>query len=72
MNLDTVESKTKQFVSRIVENILFKFVSMGNPHAVGFVKNISEIDISQIGPKIEQDSHFPNKINVEFVRDHFR
>lgn len=50
-----------------LENILFKFVSMGNPHAVGLVKNISEIDISDIGPKIELDSHFPNKINVELV-----
>ena len=40
---------------------------MGNPHAVGFVKNVSEIDLSQIGPKIENDSHFPNKINTEFV-----
>lgn len=51
----------------ILENILFKFVSMGNPHAVGLVKSISEIDISNIGPKIEQDAHFPNKINAEFV-----
>lgn len=51
----------------IIENILFNFVSMGNPHAVGFVKNVSDIDLSQIGPKVENDSHFPNKINVEFV-----
>ena len=51
----------------ILENIEFKFVSMGNPHAVGFVKNISDVNISQIGPKIELNSHFPNKINVELV-----
>ena len=50
-----------------IENILFKFVSMGNPHAVGLVENISGIDISNIGPKIEQDAHFPNKINMELV-----
>jgi len=53
--------------SLILENIEFNFVSMGNPHAVGFVKDISLIDISNIGPKIENDSHFPNKINVELV-----
>ena len=53
--------------SLVLENILFKFVSMGNPHAVGFVKNISEIDISNIGPKIELDFHFPNKINMELA-----
>lgn len=51
----------------MLENILFKFVSMGNPHAVGFIKNISDFDIAQIGPKIEHNSYFPNKINVEFV-----
>ncbi|MCX6752542.1 MAG: diaminopimelate epimerase [Candidatus Nomurabacteria bacterium] len=51
----------------VLENIEFSFVSMGNPHAVGFVKNVSDIDISQVGPKIENNSHFPNKINVEFV-----
>jgi diaminopimelate epimerase len=51
----------------ILENILFNFISMGNPHAVGFIKNVSEINISNIGPKIENDSRFPNKINVEFV-----
>ena len=51
----------------VLEDILFKFASMGNPHAVGFVKNISEIDVAHIGPKIENDSHFRNKINVEFV-----
>ena len=53
--------------SLVLENIEFNFVSMGNPHAVGFVKNISNIDISQLGPKIENNSHFPNKINVELV-----
>ena len=60
----------------MLENILFEFVSMGNPHAVGMVKNINEVDISLIGPKIENDSHFPNKINIELVEkivnDHFR
>jgi len=50
-----------------LENILYNFVSMGNPHAVGFVKNISEINLSQICPKIEKNSHFPNRINAEFV-----
>ncbi len=45
----------------------FDFVSMGNPHAVSMVKDISLIDISQIGPKIENNSIFPNKINVELV-----
>ncbi len=54
----------------------FEFVSMGNPHAISFVKDLSHIDISSVGPKVELDSHFQNKINVEFVEkvrdDHFK
>ena len=57
-------------------DISFQFVSMGNPHAVGFVKNVSLVDVSNIGPKIENDFHFPNKINIEFVEkvkdNHFK
>ncbi len=53
--------------SLTLENISLEFVSMGNPHAVGIVKDVSKINISDIGPKIENNSHFPNKINVELV-----
>jgi diaminopimelate epimerase len=53
--------------SLTLENILFNFVSMGNPHAVAEVKNLKDLDIKIIGPKIENNSHFPNKINAEFV-----
>ena len=42
-------------------------VNIGNPHIVFFEKNIYDIDLSSIGPKIENDKLFPNKINVEIV-----
>lgn len=45
----------------------FNFVSMGNPHAVGLVENVSDLKLDVIGPTIEHDVRFPNKINVEFV-----
>lgn len=69
VNMGTPVFSHKDFpdTSLVLEGITFNFVSMGNPHAVGFVKNVSEINISAIGPKIEQDPHFPNKINVELV-----
>lgn len=51
----------------ILQDFSFNFVSMGNPHAVTITKNISEINLSDVGPKIENDNNFPNKINVEFV-----
>jgi len=49
------------------ENSIVECVSVGNPHAVTFVDNIKNIDAKSVGSKIENDFHFPNKINVEFV-----
>lgn len=43
-------------------------VSMGNPHAVTFVANVDEFPIEQIGPKMENHSFFPERINAEFVQ----
>jgi diaminopimelate epimerase len=43
-------------------------ISMGNPHAVIFADDLSDVDLSVIGPLIENDPHFPNRTNVEFVQ----
>ncbi len=43
-------------------------VSMGNPHAVIFVDEITDEQILTHGAEIETHQLFPNKINVEFVR----
>jgi diaminopimelate epimerase len=43
-------------------------LSMGNPHCVIFVEDLGKIEISEIGPKIEHHSLFPNRVNVEFVK----
>lgn len=43
-------------------------VSMGNPHAVLFVPDLSAIEISALGPRIESHPAFPNKTNVEFAK----
>ncbi len=42
-------------------------VSMGNPHSVIFVDDVSKIELNEIGPKIETQSRFPEKTNVEFI-----
>ena len=42
-------------------------VSMGNPHCVIFVDEASDELVLGLGPKIETDPRFPNRINVEFV-----
>jgi len=48
----------------------FTAVSMGNPHAVLFVNALGEIELHDIGPKIETHELFPRKTNVEFVEVH--
>lgn len=43
-------------------------VSMGNPHLVLFVeRDPDELDVRELGPRIEHDARFPEKTNVEFV-----
>lgn len=46
----------------------FYEVSMGNPHAVIFVKDFSHLAIQEFGPLIEMHPRFPKRTNVEFVR----
>ncbi len=46
----------------------FTAVSMGNPHAVIFVEEITDEHVLQDGALAEVHDLFPNKINVEFVR----
>ncbi|MEN2997506.1 MAG: diaminopimelate epimerase [Brevinematia bacterium] len=43
-------------------------VSMGNPHCVIFTENLSDLNLEEIGPRIEKHPLFPNRTNVEFVR----
>jgi len=43
-------------------------VSMGNPHAVVFMKNIDDLDIETVGPKFEFDPIFPERVNTEFIK----
>lgn len=42
-------------------------VSMGNPHCVIFVDKATDELVLGLGPVIETDPRFPNRINVEFV-----
>ena len=39
-------------------------VNMGNPHAVFFVDNADAIDLARLGPIIEHDAAFPERVNV--------
>ena len=43
-------------------------VSMGNPHAVTFVDDVARAPVRTLGPRIERDPCFPERVNVEFVQ----
>lgn len=49
------------------EQYFITCISMGNPHAIVFVRDTKLIPIEQIGPKFESHSWFPERINTEFV-----
>ena len=44
------------------------FVSMGNPHFVTFVDDISTLDIAHYGALLEHDKAFPERCNIEFAQ----
>ena len=43
-------------------------LSTGNPHAVMFVDDVDKAPLTELGPKVERHSAFPNRTNVEFVQ----
>lgn len=42
-------------------------VGMGNPHCVFVLPDAEEVDLADIGPRVEHDALFPQRTNVEFV-----
>lgn len=67
INYQLIEKGQYNCASVKIDDNIFFCVSMGNPHAVTFVNNFNNIDIAKIGSKVENDSHFPSKTNVEFI-----
>jgi diaminopimelate epimerase len=43
-------------------------LSIGNPHLVFFVEDVDAIPIEEIGPTIENDAAFPERINVNVTQ----
>jgi len=43
-------------------------VSMGNPHCIVPVEDPGKLIIEEIGPKFENHSAFPDRVNTEFIR----
>lgn len=43
-------------------------VSMGNPHVVFVVENVDQVPLDQLGPEIEHDPLFPQRVNVNIAQ----
>ena len=54
--------------SQKIDGLSFDFVSVGNPHAVSLVEDLTQHDLKTVGPRVENDESFPNKINVELIQ----
>ena len=49
-------------------SLKLSFVSMGNPHAVAFIRQrVDEFPLHTIGPLVEHHSMFPKRVNFEVV-----
>lgn len=42
-------------------------VSMGNPHCITYVEDVTILDLVKIGPIFENNEMFPDRINTEFI-----
>ena len=47
-----------------------QYVSMGNPHIVLFVKDVTRVPLERVGPLIEHHRAFPRRVNAHFVQIH--
>lgn len=63
---DTRQSSYKLDVNGL--NVSIGVVSMGNPHAVLLVDDVSTAPVSTLGPLIEHHPRFPQRVNVGFMQ----
>ena len=56
------------YISETDESYKMTCVSMGNPHAVVFIDDVTNLEIEKIGPYFENHCRFPNRTNTEFVK----
>jgi diaminopimelate epimerase len=70
VNLDSIVNRCVNESIVVLDRIFnFTAVSMGNPHAIIFTKNvINDENLKKYGVAIESNKIFPKKTNVEFVK----
>ena len=66
--LNTQEDARQYRLKLSDTEITFAAVSMGNPHAVIVVDDVSSIPVLTIGPEVQQQTFFPEGVNVGFMQ----
>lgn len=67
-----VDYSGDEFINKIItiDDVEYAItcVSMGNPHTITYMDDISNLHIEQLGPKFENYHIFPRRTNTEFVK----
>ncbi len=63
------KSKEKTYLLRVDDKTLFcGAVSMGNPHCVTVVDDLSTTNVERLGPLVESHERFPERVNAGFMQ----
>lgn len=49
------------------EQLAVTCVSMGNPHCITYVDQVTDDHVFRLGPLVEKHAVFPNRVNAEFI-----
>ncbi|MBT3312626.1 MAG: diaminopimelate epimerase [Desulfobacterales bacterium] len=67
-----VNGPSREVINEIItiggEDLVFCAATIGNPHCVFLRDEISEVEAKKWGPVVENDSRFPNRVNVQFMK----
>ena len=62
------QSQSSYDVTLADETVSFSAVSMGNPHAVILVNDVTNAEVERIGKALQNHECFPNSVNVGFMQ----
>ena len=60
--------RARQVVAEAQRTLNVTSLSVGNPHCVTIVDDLSKVDLLKLGPLIENHKAFPNRTNVQFAQ----
>jgi diaminopimelate epimerase len=64
----TSQAEAPYRVKAAGQDVQFRVVSMGNPHAVLQVDDVSTAAVATLGPALESHECFPNRANIGFMQ----